>query len=488
MDWTYQARFVTDTNLRDSDAESLASSRFVHAGHGRAGIAPWDETGGAPAGHAARMTCGSGPYSRDWPTVSEILAAQGFRPRSGIGSGQEGANKTKPKVMRRPMPTVPRTPGEWTLPFWLAWVPAALAALGVGASGVALAALWSYDAYTSGMVAARLADSDARKVMKPLPEGVVPPKGGWWRSSAAGLVAWAAYLDRRSDDPADVEETRALLDRVAAIAPLDATVRFVRAHESVDNDTSPAEVLVRSLGQSRDVVTLIWTGRQLRAAGKKEAAMRAYGAALAMAARPDLERGDIPAYLDDMQTRRYALPGEDLLNVVIADLADAREWTFQSWSELLPRGTPATVAAARVLRERVSADADAALERALLPVEPSPGETAATAALRMATEAEALAMKQRWGEAENLYRQAIERIPSDLIRRSWWINVADLARRLNEESNRSEALDLAKSTDLKDDVTLRAIDLQKEMGTLAQRPPSKTAGARPSGEPAEKRR
>ena len=66
----------------------------------------------------------------------------------------------------------------------------------------------------------------------------------------------------------------------------------------------------------------------------------------------------------------------------------------------------------------------------------------------------------------------------DLVRRSWWINVADVARSLHEESKRAEALDLAKSADLKDEITLRAIDLQKEMGSLAQRPGGKAAGER----------
>ena len=300
---------------------------------GRAGVGSATTPGG-PAASA-----------RDWPTVGEILAAQGVRPTAASGSKQSAARKKKPA--RRPMPTVARAPGEWSLSLWLAWLPAVLAALAVGAAGVALSGLWAYDAFLTGMVAARLADSDARKVMKPLPEGVGPPAGSWWRSNAPGLIAWAAYLDRRSDDPADVEEARALLDRAGVIAPLDATVHYAQAHKAPAAGGSPAEVLVRSLGQSHDVVTLTWTGRQLRAAGKKDAALRAYRAALQMASRPDFERAVVPSYLDEMQIRRYALPAEDVLTTVIRDLAEAREWTFKDWSGLLPRGTPAAVSSAK---------------------------------------------------------------------------------------------------------------------------------------------
>src|SRR5205807_9255975 len=116
-------------------------------------------------------------------------------------------------------------------------------------------------------------------------------------------------------------------------APLNVTYRYDQAHQPGKGPAS-ALALARSLGQSRDVIALTWAGRQLPSAGKKVAALGAYRAALAMAARPGLDRSDLPAYLDDSQIRRYALPGEDLIGGVIRDLADARDWTFADWAGL----------------------------------------------------------------------------------------------------------------------------------------------------------
>jgi hypothetical protein len=86
-------------------------------------------------------------------------------------------------------------------------------------------------------------------------------------------------------------------------------------------------------------------------------------------------------------------------------------------------------------------------------------------------------MKGRWGDAEDRYRQAIKKMPVDVVRRSWWMNLADIALRLNEESKRLEALDLAKSSDTKDEITMRAVELQKATGFDGQRASVRTARA-----------
>ncbi|MFO0910193.1 MAG: hypothetical protein U0794_17930 [Isosphaeraceae bacterium] len=63
-------------------------------------------------------------------------------------------------------------------------------------------------------------------------------------------------------------------------------------------------------------------------------------------------------------------------------------------------------------------------------------------------------------------------MPYDRVRRSWWINVADLALRLNQDSSRREALDLAKNDDTRDEITQRAVEAQRDSGLTARRDPA----------------
>ncbi|MCA1685626.1 MAG: hypothetical protein LC745_06495, partial [Planctomycetia bacterium] len=275
------------------------------------------------------------------------------------------------------------------------------------------------------------------------------------------------------------EQARELLVRASRVSPLLATARYAFAHPAPGETTPPP--LARALGQSRDVVTLTWSGRQLLAAGKKGPALSAYRAALEMAAHVDHGRTTAPTYLDDSQVRRYALPSEDLLGPVIRDMAEQTAWSYKDWAVAIPRRTVAPLVAARVLRERLSPDADAALDAALDDADRPPVGEGLAVAVRTAAQAEALAMKNRWAEADDRYRLAIDRMPVDAVRRSWWFNVAEVAQRLNEDPKRQKALDAAKSTDPKDEITQRAIDLQKASGFIAQRPGPGTGAAPDSG-------
>jgi hypothetical protein len=472
--WGDPAPFVTDTNLGDP----LAATVSARASDRRAADL---RDSSPPVGRPAAEARGARASEREWPTVSDILAARGVRP------GQTGDKRPAAKGGRataRPVPTVSVEPGHWRLPLWLGWVPTTAAAVGVSVAGMAGAWTWSRDAYNAGVVARRLAAGG--RVNKPLPKGVVPPGGRWWETTAPHLLAWSAYLDRTADDPARAEDARTLLARAAQASPLNATVRHAVARTLPGESPSPAQKLALGLGQSRDVLTLAWAGHQLLEAGRREAALGAYRDALAMAAAPDAERPDAPAFLEDTQPRRYALPTEERLAAVIRDMADAPAWSYKDWSAALPRGTAAAVVAARVLRDKASPDADAALDTAVAEAEAEPEAPAvddATAvpadpahALRLAAGAAALAMKQRWPEASDRYLRAIDRMPDDSARRAWWVNVSDLAQRLNEDAERRVALDAAKNADPKDEITQRAVDLQKAAGFVAQR----SAGGTPT--------
>jgi len=89
----------------------------------------------------------------------------------------------------------------------------------------------------------------------------------------------------------------------------------------------------------------------------------------------------------------------------------------------------------RVLRERGSTDAIGALD-ALLSETAVAGPEGATAALAIAVHAEALALKGRWADSDQRYRQAIELMPDLTIRRSWWMNLAEVA--LRQKTNRAD--------------------------------------------------
>jgi len=468
--WSYQVPFVTDTNLVEPSGGAGRASAFA----GPPSEPPrrgWSDPFPEAAGDAGR---GADRAARDWPTVGEILAAQGVRPR---GSATATASATA--TPRRPEPTAAREPRQWRLPIWLAWVPGSTLVLGVGLVGLSGAWGWSRDGYDAGLVTERVSAAEPSKV--PLPPGVVPPGGSWWTTSANHLVAWAAYLDRTGDDPERAGEARRLLDRAAALAPLNPSVRYALARPAPgEPPVAPADALARSLGQSRDVPSLAWAGRALLAAGKPEAALRAFREALEMAARADLERAGVPAYLEDAQVRRYALPTEDQVGAVVRAMSGSGAWSYKDWAGALPRGTAAAAVAARALRESNSPDAVAALDAALAegeaeaangsPASTGPVAGRAAAAVRLAAWAEALAMKQRWAEARDRYRQAVDLMPVDALRRAWCVNLADLASRLGEDQERQRALEDAKVADLKDEVTRRAVDLQRAPGAVARRP------------------
>lgn len=462
--WVYPAPFVTHTSFGSEETNAVHDPAGDHAARASATIA-------RPAPATDPGTARTG-ITRDFPTVGEILAAQGVRTSP---TSSEAPPTRKRLETARPIPTTATTPRHWSLPLWLGWLPLALLSLGLSAAAVLAGLVWSRDAYNANQVARRL-NGDVTKA-KPLPEGVAPTGGGWWRSTAMHLLEWAAYVDHQTDDPAArAEEARGLVERASQASPLHSTVRFALSEGPSEVEKTDGNELTRKLAQSHDVMTLTRTGHRLLELGKKDAALKSYSAALEMAALTDIRRPSTPLFLDDSQIRRYALPTEELLGQVIRDMAGSTSWGYDTWSDALPRGTAARVVAARVLRERVSPDADRALDDALdefavprPPVAEMSPSASLDEAVLLATEAEALAMKQRWSESEERYLRAIDLMPVDSIRRSWWLNLADIALRLNEEATRQKALDSAKSTDPRDPITQRAVELQKKSGYAAQK-------------------
>ncbi|SIN92017.1 hypothetical protein SAMN05444166_1615 [Singulisphaera sp. GP187] len=396
------------------------------------------------------------PSSRDWPTVRDILASHNASVKRA----------TAPRAMVRPaliqpILTEPREPAHWTFPLWLGWPPALLAVLVFGMAGVALSCIWSVDARWSGSVASLLAGGAAN--VKPLPESVPTPGGAWWRSSAANLMLWSLYFDRRpADDPLNAEQAKKLLNAASQASPIQAQVRFALARQArLDDHVSSFNP---SLGLSQDIEAQTWLGHQCLQAGKKEAAIKVYRRALEMAARADLSRVVTPSFDEDTQILRYHLPSEEITRRVIRDMAEQTSWTFSDWKEALPPFAPIPLAAARFLRERGSADADAALGLILSRLD-APRLEGTSASLHLAAQAEAFAFKSLWNEAKTRYEKALELMSIDAIKRSWWMNLAEIERRLNDDSGRLTALELARGNNANDEISQRAVDLMRYSGT-----------------------
>ena len=403
------------------------------------------------------------PSSRDWPTVRDILASHNASVKRATAP-----RPTVRPVLAQPILTESREPAHWTFPLWLGWPPALIAVLVFGMAGVALTCIWSVDARWSGSVAALLAGGGAN--VKPLPESVPTPQGSWWRSSAANLMLWSIYFDRRpADDPlntVNTEQANRMLVAASQASPIQAQVRFALARRAPLGDEGSS--FNPSLGLSRDIEAQTWLGHQWLQRGKKEVAIKVYRRALEMAARVDLSRVAAPAFDEDTQILRYYLPGEELTGRVIRDMADQTKWTFADWKDALPSFAPIPLAAARLLRERGSADADAALDLILTRLD-APRLEGSSASLHLAAQAEAFAFKSNWKEAKTRYQEALEQMPIDAIKRSWWMNLAEIERRLNDDSGRQTALELARGHNANDEISQRAVDLMRFSGTRADK-------------------
>jgi len=368
------------------------------------------------------------------------------------------------KNRRAALPTLARAPGQWSPPVWLAGPPAAAFVLAAGIAGCFLSWRWAGDSYSASIVTDRLLTQDRTARRLPLPESVSPPQGSWIGSTAGHLSRWATYLSHsQAERNISPEETALLSERALQVSPLDREARLALAQlEPLGSTTA---VSIRSLGLSRDAVSLAFSARRLLAAGQKEAALKMYGRALAVAMPADSFRTAVPPFSDDPGVSRYLLPGEEQVRDILRELLSRRELSFSDWSGLLPRSAVVFLAAARLLRERGQGEAEPILDR--LEGEPPASSTGDKAlAIALAARAEACALRSRWRDADRLYRQAIELVDDETIGRSWWFNLADIALRLEDDDKRQAALRAAMAVLGSDDITRRATDIQR-----AARPP-----------------
>ncbi|HKM56434.1 MAG TPA: hypothetical protein VJY33_23725 [Isosphaeraceae bacterium] len=411
-----------------------------------------------------------GPES-DLPSAKDILAAvaeqaspQGKRPGS---SGRHQAT-----------PTVSLEPGQWSAPIWLFWPPAVLLTLFLGITDFVLSWRWAGDAHCASVVARELLIPPANPGrVKPLPESVVPPEPSWWHTTPLHLSQWGVYLGRPGLEGNRTEEGRQLIDAAIQIVPLYPLARLSQAQVSA-RPGDPAS-LARHLGLSRDAASLAWSARALRLSGRKEAAVRVYRQALQLACRCDrspsasLASSVGPAFDDDSRVRRYYLPGEATAREIVRELLADVGWSLQGWTEAVPRHSVATLAAARLLREQERPEAQKLLEE-ILASGTEDFQNGSELAIHMATRAEAFALLAQWREAQRQYQQAIDQIDDVTTRRCWWFNLASIALQLDDEAQRKAALQAALEVSASDDISRRALELQRASQSLGRLRPGVT--------------
>lgn len=396
----------------------------------------------------------------DLPSAKDILAAVSMRPSALSGKPSTRMNEDQGK------PTERREPGQWFPHLWLVWPPTALLVIGMGIVGSLLSLQWSGDSFNASVVSQRLlprSENPGRE--KPLPESVVPPESSWWQTTPLHLAEWGVYLGRSRTDDDRTEEGRELVEAAVRISPINPMARLARAQLASKSSKFASRAL--DLGLSRDAVSLAWSARALRHAGKKESAIRVYRQALRIACGNDLAPASKPTFNDEPNVRRYLLPGETTARAIVRELITDADWTFQDWSEALPKNTVAILAAARLLRERERPEAQALLKQ-ILNQEQEIVSTGAERAVQTATIAEAHALLSQWREAEQQYHQAIDRISDLTIKRSWWFNLASVALQLNDEAQRKVALEAALEAPTSDDISRRALELQRASEPLGR--------------------
>jgi hypothetical protein len=328
----------------------------------------------------------------------------------------------------------------------------------VGVAWLKLSWEWSRDDFAAGVIADRLVRLDS------VPNGTfdVPdaPDPTWWNSTAAHLHLRALAASRGERDPKRDEQVRFLLGAAKSAAPLDPAVRMALAGTTAHAGERPHSA--SSLNLSRDIVALRREARHLLDQGNTEAALRIDRDAMTMAVEVDLRRAPFPAFNDAADVRRFLLPHEAEVAGIVRDLATHRGWRFADWSRALPPNGIAALAAYRVLLEAGSIEATQAYEQ-VMAATPDPTRPVA-ASLLLASQAEALALDARWKESAARYRDAIELMPDDAIRRTWWINVAEVAARTGNTDLMRKAWTAARGPSPGDEINERMAESRARQG------------------------
>lgn len=372
------------------------------------------------------------PLDGRLPSIRDILSATPARPAPGVPRPRAG------RTSSRPTPTLGGPPETWSLPGWLAAPLVVGLVLVLGLAALRLAWIWSSErAAFAGVANLVLAPGPLPPTLPEPPETREP---SWWASDSRHLLMSAFLGSSGPPGVAPAADASTLLEAARQVSPLDPAVRL--AHLAIGDGSAP-------LGVSRDALALHQHANRLQQLGKTEAAVAAYGEALAIALRSEAEDA-APEFLDDPRVLRFALPREGRLRDIVRDLLAACRSEPERWLPALPRSPLVALVAFRLLD--ANRDPAASRARQLVLAPDPPGEPDA---VELAARGEAMALDGRLAEAAELYRDALTLGPAESIRRVLAFNLSELEARLGNHAAMVAAWDLARSEDLHDPINLR---------------------------------
>ena len=407
------------------------------------------------------------PAPERLPSVRDILGSvpRAPRPQHEPASARRRSSRPQPTPSREPATIAIRA--KWLIP------PLAAAVLAVSGFGLRLAWIWGQDDFAAGRIADALAAKS--KGDKPI-EVPQAPAAAWWSSTPEHLHlrAMAHAIGRDGNK----EEVPFLLHTARSASRVDPAVRLAGAES---DSTAPAAGSVRPVS-SRDVVSLHRSGKKHIAAKQYEAAAGAYREALAIAARTELGRAAIQTFLDDPELKRFALPLETELRPMIEDLRREMPGGFSSWSEVLPASPIARLVAFRMLKDDSPRDAEPLFAK--LAEQPADDEPAVRRALALAAYAEALALRGDYPASAAQYEKAVAAIPDDVLKRTWLVNLAEIAMRVGNTDVARRAWDEARGPSPDDAINTQIVRARSRHGIGAKSPsPKDPAEPRPFPNP-----
>lgn len=363
-----------------------------------------------------------GRAEEHWPSVASILT----RDQPAGVARERSTRRERPG----PSPTVVMGPRVVRLPLYVS-VPILLASIiTAGAAAIYLGWLWADDARVAGPMANFWTAGDVETGagrFAPI------PKPTWWASTADALYLHAASLAATARDALDREDQKTMLDLADQAAPTHPGVRFAR-HASTSRDAT--EAARTTTPASRDVASLGRTAARELAGGRIAAGSERLSEAMSLAARLEPEVAEYPGIDREANGLRLLLPQEDVVADVLRTCSEPAARARMSWDSVMPDHAGPWLALYRSRRARSRTEAREILQRiAGLSESPTRGDHAWHRAAR----AEALAQAERWAEAAETYRSALELRPGPLLGSVIWFNLGDVLGRLGEPDAAREA-------------------------------------------------
>lgn len=434
-------------------AEGSSHPQFVtHISHAQIAL----ESDLFPPREAGEPSDGS--VEAGWPSVREVVGQ--------TSSAKPRPVKAAPSRKGAVGPTLgdPIAPATWDLPVWGTIVPAALLLLVMGVVGWNLAWTWGQDDRTAGILADRLLREEAAENDSPLDVADAPPPS-WWASTPNHLQLRARAEGRKPSRPESRETVAFLLHTARNAAPLDSAVRLAMATSATATEAVRDDPL-GSLGLSNDAYALRQTGRGLLAAKRVDAALRAYREAITMALSIELDRAAMPSFVDDSQMHHFFLPLEETVAELARDLDERVPGGYSVWEKAIPDAAVAQLAVYRLLKKQGRPEQDRVFDR--LSASPALGDKTGES-LRLASKAEALALKESFADAIKCYQGAIESMPDDVIKRTWQFNLGEICRLSGDTAKMRAAWDDARGPSPRDAINNRLVKAKGRAGLNGRR-------------------